>query len=239
MKNKILLVVLTITLCLLGSLPSFSQAPDPSKLNIVSAQQSLQDIRINNFEDAAFWSVIMPQDQGSITIRRLPGFPGQKEILDKERIETEKALGFPVGGYVLGVKVEFYKRGMNYFHIYPIQPIAMEGLVKTFSIWVIGRNYNHVLKVLVGDYFGTYKELTLGKLNFSGWKKLTVAIPPQITQTDYHYSYKSGLKLLGFKVECDLIETYGSYYIYFDDASVVTDLFQSTSKDADDMPDQW
>jgi len=239
MRNKSLSIILAFLLCLLGSLPSFSQEADPSKINVMTAQQALKDITVNKFEDPSFWEASMPQDQGRIEIRRLASVPKSKEELDKERLDEEKAIGIPLGGYVLGAKVEFHKRGMNYFYIYSTQPIAMEGIVKTFSVWVIGRNYNHVLKVLVSDFRGEYKEITMGKLNFTGWKKMTTAIPPQIIQTDYHYNYKNGLKLIGFKIECDLKEAYGTYYIYFDDASIITDLFQETYKDEDDIVDQW
>ena len=107
------------------------------------------------------------------------------------------------------------------------------------SVWVVGRNFNHVLKVMILDYFGEYKEITVGKLNFLGWKKMTFAIPPGITQSDYHYTAKNGIQFLGFKVECDIDESYGRYYLYFDDLSAVTDLFLETNLDVDDMQDIW
>ena len=37
----------------------------------------------------------------------------------------------------------------------------------------------------------------MGTLNFIGWKKLTVAIPPNILQTEYHYTYTSGIRITG------------------------------------------
>ena len=54
--------------------------------------------------------------------------------------------------------------------------------------------YPHVMKLLVEDFWGKRFELYVGKLNHSGWKLMTVAIPPQnsagktgIIQKDYHY----------------------------------------------------
>ena len=227
-------------------MPCFSQTSnrdvndvDPEGFGNDTAQQNLADITINKFEDAAFWYATMPIDQGFITARKLPGFPAEREILDAERIKNETDRGFALGGYALGVKVQYNRRGMNFFYVYPIKPLAIEGITKTISIWVVGRNYNHVLKVMLGDYFGNRMELTVGTLNFAGWKKLTVAIPPTIKQTDFHYSYKNGLKFLGFKIECDLIDTQGTYYIYFDDLSAVTDLFLESVHDQDDMLDVW
>jgi len=113
-------------------------------------------------------------------------------------------------------------------------------------VWVAGRNYNHVLKLIVQDFFNNQFELTLGKLNFQGWKKLSVAIPPQnpdgvsgIIQRNYHYTSQMGLKIIGFKIECDPMEAFGTYYVYFDDLRAVTDLFAEDSRDEDDMVDGW
>jgi hypothetical protein len=86
----------------------------------------------------------------------------------------------------------------------------------------------------------------VGKLNFQGWKKLTVAVPPQaedgrhgIIQRNYNYNNQMGLKIIGFRIDCDPMEAYGSYYIYFDDLRAVTDLFAEDNRDPDDMVDAW
>ncbi|MDR2049403.1 MAG: flagellar filament outer layer protein FlaA, partial [Treponema sp.] len=42
-----------------------------------------------------------------------------------------------------------------------------------------------------------------------------------------------------FRIDCDPMEAYGSYYIYFDDLRAVTDLFAEDIKDADDPSDMW
>ena len=75
---------------------------------------------------------------------------------------------------------------------------------------------------------------------------MTVAIPPQnsagktgIIQKDYHYGTSMGLKIVGFRVECDPEEAYGHYYIYFDDLRVVSDLYEVDMHDKDDMSDNW
>ena len=48
-----------------------------------------------------------------------------------------------------------------------------------------------------------------------------------------------GLSIDGFNVKCNIDETYGRYYIYFDDVRAVTDLFAEESRDTDDMMDAW
>jgi hypothetical protein len=209
--------------------------PTPAAIGKDSAQQLLEEVSVEKFEDAAFWYVAMSLDTGIASVKRLLGSPAAKTPIAGETANniTEQ------DQYVLGVKVSFFQRGVSEFSIHPQNPIAVEGIVKTLSVWVVGRNFNHVLKVQFNDYRGQAQELTVGTLNFIGWKKLTVAIPPSILQDEFHYSYKSGIQITGFKVETDPLDSYGTYYVYFDDLRAVTDLFGTTKRDSDDMSDGW
>lgn len=209
--------------------------PAAEEIGVDSAQQNLKEVSITKFEDAGFWVSAMPRDQGLTELRRLPGGP-----LDKEPIPGEEEVGIAESDqYVLGMKVYYYRRGLNEFSLFPVRPLPVEGITKTLSVWVVGRNMNHMLSVIITDYFGNRAEITMGKLNFSGWKKLTVAVPPSIVQRDYHYGDRMGIKVLGFRVKTDPLEAFGTYYIYFDDLRAVTDLFAEDSRDPDDIPDVW
>jgi len=79
----------------------------------------------------------------------------------------------------------------------------------------------------------------MGALNFSGWREMTTAVPPTLVQRDFHYNDRMGLQILGFMIEPALMETYGTYYVYFDGLRVLTDLFAEESRDPDDMVDSW
>lgn len=241
-KTVTAIAVLLLSVCCATGL--FAQAngitqpvgePDPENVGTDTAQQMLREVSVTKFEDSGFWDSFMPSDQGLITHRSFVGEPA-----DKEPIEGEEEAGIEEQDRnVLGVKVDYFKRGKNTFSIAPARPIPIEGITKTISVWVVGRNYKHMLKLIILDYFGQRHELTVGKLNFTGWKRLTVAVPPTITQDDYHYHNRMGIKVAGFIVECDLAETFGQYYIYFDDMRAVTDLFAEESRDVDDMVDTW
>lgn len=210
-------------------------AADPTKIGVDSAQQLLKEVSVTRFEDAAYFYAHMPMDQGLVTVRRFEGGPAEKEpIEDEEQLDVDAP-----DDHVIGVKVDFFKRGPHQLVVAPVRPIQVEGITKTLSLWVVGRNYNHVLKLIIRDYFGETKELTLGKLNFMGWKKMTVAVPPTITQSEYHYGGKDGVVFEGLKIEFDLAETYGQYYIYFDDLRAWTDLFAEVARDDDSMSDDW
>ncbi len=146
---------------------------------------------------------------------------------------------------VFGVKTEFFRRGVNSFFVTAARPIAIEGVTKTVSVWVCGRNMGHQLWLLVQDYFGHNFEIWMGSLEFSGWKKITAAIPPSpdaehgiIQQSAYHGD-KPGLRVVGFRIDCNPMEARGSYYVYFDDLRAVTDLYDMENRDEDDMSDAW
>lgn len=209
--------------------------PRPDEIGIDSAQQNLKEVSVAKFEDPGFWVSSMSRDEGITMLRRLPGGP-----LDKEPIVGEVEVGIAEDDkYVLGLKVRYYKRGLNSFALYPVRPLPVEGITKTLSLWVVGRNVNHTLKIIIADFFGNRAEMTMGRLNYSGWKKLTVAIPPTVRQRDFHYKDRMGIKVIGFRIECEPTEAFGTYYVYFDDLRAVTDLFAEENRDPDDMADVW
>jgi hypothetical protein len=231
---KLYRIIAVAALAILAALPAAAQV-DASKLGKDQAQQQLVEVSVSKLEDAAFWTGAMALDDGIVTLRSLPGAPAAKkpaegDVLNKINEQDTR---------VLGVKVDFYHRGVVNFSVHPTAPIPVPGISKTISLWVAGRNFNHTLVVLLEDYFGNAMELTVGKLTFMGWKKLTVAVPPTIVQTDYHFTYKDGIKIVGFRIDCDLNEAMGTYYLYLDDIRVVTDLFGEARRDADDMSDGW
>jgi len=215
-------------------------APNAGSLGLDSAQQYLKEVSVEKFERDGFWRSAMSPDDGYTTTRLFNGAPAGKVVLpDEEGLNIQDK-------YVIGTRVDFIHRGYTSFTLNPIRPIPIEGITKTVSVWVAGRNYNHEVYLLLEDFFGRPFELYMGKLNFQGWKKLTVAIPPQaedglngIVQRNYHYNNNLGIKITGLRVKIDPWEAYGSYYVYFDDLRAVTDLFAENNRDADDMPDAW
>jgi hypothetical protein len=214
--------------------------PEPERLGIESAQQMLKEVSVDKFEHDGFWRSTMSNDDGYTTSRLFHGNPA-----NKQPIPDEESLNLP-DEYVLGTRVDFLRRSYSSFTIYPTRPIPIEGITKTVSVWIAGRNYNHEISLLIQDFFGRNYEFYIGRLNFIGWKKLTVTIPPQaddglsgVVQRNYHYNNHMGIKVMGFRIDCDPLEAYGSYYIYFDDLRAVTDLFSEHHRDPDDMVDGW
>ena len=218
---------------------SLVDEPNPETIGNESAMQALHEISLDKFEREGSWNVHISPDYGVITSRLFEGSPAMKDPLKedegKENEDTQ----------VLGVKVEFFKRGINSFYITSQRPIPIEGVTKTVSVWVCGRNMGHELYLLVEDYFGRNYELYMGSLGFSGWKKLTAVVPPSpdgehgIVQHSAYYGDKPGLRIIGFRVDCDPMLSCGAYYMYLDDLRCVTDLYDMQNHDEDDMADNW
>jgi len=243
MKRLIIIVLVLLTAA--GVFAQQVQRPeigsaDPNRLGIDAAQQFLKEISVDRFEREGFWNSSMSTDSGYISSRLFLGSPMGKTV-----IPDEEGLNIP-DRYVLGTRVDFLRRGYTSFYIKPNRPIPIEGITKTVSVWVAGRNFNHSLVLLIEDFFGRPFELHMGRLNFQGWKRLTVAIPPQaedglngIVQRNYHYNHHMGITITGFRIDVDPWAAYGSYYMYMDDLRAVTDLFAEDNRDPDDMPDGW
>ena len=240
--NKLHIAILTVAVVAAGVVfaqNSSMSDPDASRVGNDSAKQELKEVSVDLFEREGFWNVHISPDYGVIAGRLFEGSPAAKESISDEKAKEA------TDTHVFGTRVDFFRRGVNSFFVTAERPIPIEGVTKTVSVWVCGRNMGHNIWLLVQDYNGHNFEIWLGSLEFSGWKKLTTAIPPTfdgvhgiIQQSAYHGD-KPGLRIVGFRVDCNPMEAQGSYYIYFDDMRAVTDLYDMMNKDDDDMMDNW
>lgn len=241
--KKFLVVLMILSVAFVGVFAQSSGSsladPNPETIGDDSAKQYLKEVSVELFEREGSWSAKISPDDGVITSRLFEGAPAGKvaiEGMENQNIEDKK---------VLGVKVEFFKRGINSFTIKSERPLAIEGVTKTLSVWVSGRNQGHDLTLLIQDYFGHNYELYVGKIDFSGWKQMKVAVPPSpdgvhgIVQSSSFLGDKPGLKVVGFRIDCNPMNARGSYYVYFDDLRAVTDIYSIQNRDEDDMDDNW
>jgi len=236
--KKLLTAVLTLTATagLMFAQESLSN-PDPTVIGNDSARQALKEVSVDRFELEGSWNAAISPDNGVISARLFEGSPAAKEAIPGDEQAPDSR--------VLGVKVEFFHRGVNSFYIRSTRPIPIEGVTKTISLWVAGRNMDHTLSVLVQDYYGNNFELYVGSLGFSGWKKMQVAVPPTpdgehgIIQQSAYDGVRPGLRIVGFRVDCNPILARGTYYLYLDDLRAVTDLYDVENRDEDDMNDDW
>ena len=213
--------------------------PNPETIGADSAMSALREVSVDKFEREGSWNVHISSDDGTIAGRLFEGAPAMKDPLPED-VETSA-----IDDMVYGIRVDFFHRGKNSFEIMAGRPLPIEGITKTVSVWVCGRNQDHDLWLLVEDYFGHQFELYMGDLGFTGWKKLTCVVPPSpdgehgIVQRSAYYGDKPGLKVLGFRVDCNPMKARGTFYMYLDDLRAVTDLYDIQHHDEDDMLDNW
>jgi len=238
-RFAIFAVSLTVAVAMVNAQEEIG-ADDPLLIGNYSAQQELIEVSVERFEAEGTWYSTIWRDVG-VTVSRL--FAGGPDA--KQPIPGEDGLNIP-DDYVFGARVDFERRGHHVINITPVRPIPIEGVTKTVSVWVAGRNSNHELRLVIRDMRGRTHEVVMGSLNFQGWRQLTAAIPAQsfdgrngVVQWDYRkLQMRMGIEILGFRIRTDPMEAEGSYYIYLDDLRAVTDvaLFK---RDPDDMVDGW
>lgn len=211
--------------------------PNADDVGSDSAASALREVSLDKMERDGAWNIHISPDAGLASIRLFEGSPLAKTPLEGEENQEDIM--------ALGCKIEFYRRGINSIYVTAVRPIPIEGIAKTVSVWVAGRNQNHDIWLLVKDYYGASFELYLGHLGFSGWKKLTTAIPPSpdgehgIVQSSPYHGNRPGLRIVGFRIDCNPMLARGTYYVYFDDLRAVTDLYDMENRDEDDMVDNW
>ena len=211
--------------------------PNADEVGRDSAMQSLREVSLDKFEREGSWNVHIPSDYGTIAGRLFEGNPAMKDPLEGDDPADDT--------HVYGARVDFFRRGINSFTITSGRPIPVEGTAKIISMWVCGRNQSHDMYVLIQDYFGHNFELYMGNLGFSGWKKLSAVIPASpdgehgIVQSSAYYGDRPGIKIIGFRVDCNPMQARGSYYLYLDDLRAITDLYDLENHDEDDMADNW
>ncbi len=243
-------VAFLVVLCLAGVL--FAQdgrsltETDPA-MTADAARQALREVSLDLFEREGSWNCRISPDVGIITGRLFEGGPYTNMSAEDRaaKLDLPAEVKDSDNSHVYGIKAEFFRRGVNSFYITASRPIPIEGVTKTVSFWAAGRNQDHKITMLVQDYFGNSFEVYVGSLAFSGWKRMSVAIPPSpdgsrgIVQQSSYFGERPGLRIVGFRIDCDPETAIGSYYLYLDDLRAVTDLYAMENRDADDPSDAW
>ncbi len=196
--------------------------------------QKLQEIQVSTMSDPSYWQARMNSDDGRITLRSFEGGPSDRVPLEGDENDAETA------NRVLGARINFVRRSRSQFTIKPVRPFYVEGVTKVVSVWVAGRNAAHELQLVVRDFNGNRRVLSMGTLDFSGWKQMSVSIPENIVQTDTHYPDRAGMIIDGFIVRNNLVETSGTFFVYLDDLRALVDVFAvTTGRATDDPTDNW
>ena len=237
--KRIILVLMLIFMAafLYAQSTELDNVTDVKQVPVDTGRLLLREISIDTFEDPTNWVVSIPVDKGNTKVLRILGAPGAKEVL---RLEEQVNNYNPTDRYVLGVRASFYGRTLTTISVKARKEIFIPGVAKTLSVWVAGREKAHDISVVLRDMDGVVKTIPMGLLNFTGWRKLEITIPNSINQKDLNTSLH-GLYFIGFKINTHFEDTVGTYYVYFDDMRVVSDVIDDLIKNAqfDDISDGW
>jgi hypothetical protein len=203
---------------------------------------------LNDFEDCEDWRAVSTCPIGETKIRKYAGKP--YPMKDGQPVNDKGEPGeFPdtspeeegnivhQNKYVLGVKTYFMDRGFDRVEVFPPNEYIIRGKAKEIRVWVLGRKFRHTLYVKLRDYKGDIHKLKIGRLDFWGWREMSVIIPGWLPQSSNYAVMDKNLHFVSFFVESDKFEAPGPFYFYLDQFRVVTDLSEFTGDDR--IKDNW
>jgi len=182
------------------------------------------DIELNNFEEAEDWRAYATSPLGDTKIKKSvqlgkiddPQNPGN--LTDKETTDFVEGQN-----HVLGVKTYFVDRGFDRVEVKPPHEYIIQGIGKQVSVWVLGRQYRHTLYIKLRDYRGNIHKIRLGRLDFFGWRKMTVPVPGWVPQSTRFALYNKNLHFVSLFVVSDSHEVPGTFYFYVDNLFMKVD----------------
>ncbi|MGQ9843110.1 MAG: flagellar filament outer layer protein FlaA [Spirochaetota bacterium] len=148
-------------------------------------------------------------------------------------IRTDYPAPVPNSKRYLGVKV-FAKSG-SVLTILPAKPLTIDKYCKYINMWVYGKNFSGELSILIKDANGNIKRLIMGKLNFLGWRKLSVPITDEIAQEDKYLAQKRNIEIVKILYNPSTLERIPAWnYFYIDDITAIV-----REKYIDRQSDEW
>ncbi len=246
-KSIILSILIFFTIIVIGSGEIALQAQEAGKAGQAQpqgkkkAQTGLIEDWLNDFEACEDWRAIATSPLGDTKIRKIVGKP---RPLDKEGnvVETPNEYTDANGlthksEYILGVKTYFTDRGYDRVEVFPPNEYIVRGKAKEVKVWALGRKFRHTLWVKFRDFRGKTHKIKVGRLNFWGWKELSVIIPGWMPQASSYALLDKNLHFVSFFVESDRFEVPGTFYFYLDNFRIITDLSEFTGDTS--IRDTW
>ncbi|MBN2441573.1 MAG: hypothetical protein JXJ04_09500 [Spirochaetales bacterium] len=172
---------------------------------------------LEDFEDNTDWKITADPAQGiTVSVSRRDGKPAdfarlEKNIISSAGIKPEDQKK------VLGIKIEIVDFDEFRILIQPTTPVKIGRGLRSFHLWVAGKNSPHLLYAVLADKDKQpFCDIFLGKLYFYGWKRLSSFYNPNQWGFPDQDIYFQGLKLILDPMEIGK----GVIYLYFDFISI-------------------
>ena len=204
-------------------------------------QTGLVEDWMDDFEACEDWRAMATCPIGETKIRKIPGKPrpiddNGNEVNYPDTITDENGITHE-NKYVLGVKTYFMDRGFDRVEVFPPNEYIVRGKAKEIKVWALGRKFRHTLSVKLRDYKGAIHKIKIGRLDFWGWREMSVIVPGWLPQSPGYALLDKNLHFVSFYVESDIYEVPGTFYFYLDNFRVITDLSEFTGDTS--IRDNW
>jgi len=187
-------------------------------------QVKIEDILLNDFENAEDWRALSTSPLGDTKIKKVIQLGPIQDVYNPKELTQEEKDRFVEGkNHVLGVKTYYVDRGFDRVVVKPPHEYVISGIGRQLSVWVLGRQFKHTLYVVLRDYRGTIHKLRLGRLDFFGWRKMTVTIPGWLPQSTRYAMLDKNLHFVSLFAASDSKEVGGTFYFYVDDLRIKVD----------------
>lgn len=127
---------------------------------------------------------------------------------------------------IVGIRAKFVANGYNWIVFEPRKKIFLKGIARRVNIWIWGGNYRYNLYIHVKDFKGGIHEIYGGKIDFVGWKHVSIRIPHTIRQRDVHMPANKYLQFLRIKLISEFDEDPEKFYIWFGSIWAEVDLYK-------------
>ena len=102
-------------------------------------------------------------------------------------------------------------------------PPTISGRPRAFAIWVFGVNKKHSLYAIFSNVTGKRYRVLVSQLNFYGWERLEVTLPPYIQRRNPRNSNRFDFKFHGLRIASHASAEPGLFLFNFDMVVVMID----------------
>ena len=227
--------------------PVLAQEPQPVAQEPQQAQPqvrpkikvNLVDLVLNDFENAEDWTAFSTSPlEITKSQKRVQRGPIEDTYNPQNLTDAERRLFVAGQNHVLGVKGYIKDKGFDRIEVKPPHAYIIRGIGRQLSVWVLGRNFRHILYAKFKDYAGRIHKIKLARLNFFGWRKITTTIPGWLPQSARYSLFHKNLRFISIFVESNVHEPRGTFYFYLDQLTMKIDKTDA-SYPGSQMTDLW
>ncbi|MBX7059434.1 MAG: flagellar filament outer layer protein FlaA [Leptospirales bacterium] len=218
-------------------------AGTPASIPVGDTATGLALDTVEDFEEAEDWRAKATSPLGDTRVLKIVQ-RGEIRATDDENARPPAEEAYSIyqnaasPNHILGVKTYFNDRGFDRVEVFPPQEFIVRGKARQFSIWVLGRNFRHTLSIKLRDYRGHLHTLDFGRLDFFGWRRLTVTVPGWLPQSTRYSLLDKNLHFVSLFVTSDHHEVGGTFYFYVDGLKTLVDRSEQ-SYPGSEILDNW